>query len=150
MRVPVLALVENMSHFVGDKGRVYRPLGRGHTDELMRTFGIQKRVQLPMHPAVAGSCDGGGASDSHVSESNPTRDAVQPWEQYAAREHPEPFVLWGTTAGEKEGLSSLPTAGAPTRASIALSRGSQMQKQDKVQDSRNVNSGGTVESEYIS
>lgn len=55
MRIPNLALVQNMSYFRGDDGKVYRPLGPGHADKLSAEFGDVRMIDMPMH-ADAAAC----------------------------------------------------------------------------------------------
>ncbi len=60
MKVPVLALVENMSTFkcphCGEELAIF---GKSNLDEVARTHGIEKVFRLPIDPSFAVACDSG-------------------------------------------------------------------------------------------
>lgn len=64
MKVPVLALVENMSVFkcphCGEELSIF---GKGDLDEVARTHGIETVFRLPIDPAFAVACDAGKIED---------------------------------------------------------------------------------------
>jgi Mrp family chromosome partitioning ATPase/DUF971 family protein len=58
VRVPVLALVENMAYFETADGARHAPFGRGHADALATEFAIPHVARLPLTPDV-GAADPG-------------------------------------------------------------------------------------------
>jgi len=60
MNVKVLGLVENYSYIVcPDCGKVIRPYGESHIEELAKTYNTQNLAQLPIDPNLASLCDKG-------------------------------------------------------------------------------------------
>lgn len=60
MRIPVLALVQNMSYAVcPDCGRIFRPFGEGRARALAEARGIDTFAELPIEGDLARACDGG-------------------------------------------------------------------------------------------
>ena len=60
MKVPVLALVENMSYFkCPDCGREHAIFGESHAAETAEAFGIALTARLPIDPAIAAMVDAG-------------------------------------------------------------------------------------------
>ncbi|CAN1781241.1 Fe-S cluster assembly factor HCF101, chloroplastic [Linum perenne] len=54
LKVPCVAVVENMCHFDGDGKRFY-PFGRGSGSEVVKQFGIPHLFDLPIRPSVSPS-----------------------------------------------------------------------------------------------
>jgi len=60
VKVPTLAVVENMSYFVCDSCKErHRPFGKGALERLVAEYGIENAFDLPMQAAVTESCDRG-------------------------------------------------------------------------------------------
>ena len=60
MKIPVLALVENMSYYECPKcGEKLEIFGKSKIDEIAKKYGIEKVVKLPIDPTVAAACDAG-------------------------------------------------------------------------------------------
>ncbi len=59
VRVPVLGVIENMSHFVGDDGKRYDLFGSGGGRKLAAEAGVPLLAELPIDPQVAACGDGG-------------------------------------------------------------------------------------------
>ena len=60
MDVNVLGLVENYSYIVcPDCGKVIRPYGESHIDELAATYNTKVLASLPIDPSLASLCDKG-------------------------------------------------------------------------------------------
>ena len=60
MDIDVLGLVENYSYIVcPDCGKVIRPYGESHIDELAKGYGTSVLAQLPIDPELASLCDKG-------------------------------------------------------------------------------------------
>lgn len=57
--VEVLGIVENMSAFVGDDGRVYDLFGRGGAEIMAQSMGLPFLGTLPIHPALRVHSDEG-------------------------------------------------------------------------------------------
>ena len=60
--VEVLGLVENMSHFVGDDGKVYDLFGRGGVQVLAEQLGLPCLGQVPITPLLRQCLDAGDPS----------------------------------------------------------------------------------------
>ncbi len=60
LKVPTVAVVENMSHFICDNcEKKHYLFGRGALDRLVRQFGIQNAFELPLVPEVSELSDAG-------------------------------------------------------------------------------------------
>jgi Mrp family chromosome partitioning ATPase/DUF971 family protein len=59
VKVPTIAVVQNMSFFVGDDGKTYYPFGRGALDRLKLTYGFRHGFEFPMVSGVSASGDSG-------------------------------------------------------------------------------------------
>ena len=60
MDVNVIGLVENYSYIVcPDCGKVIRPYGESHIDELAKTYNTKVLANLPIDPSLASLCDKG-------------------------------------------------------------------------------------------
>ena len=60
MDIKVLGLVENYSYIIcPDCGKVIRPYGESHIDELAQTHGTRVLAKLPIDPSFASLCDKG-------------------------------------------------------------------------------------------
>lgn len=58
LKVPCVAVVENMCHFDAD-GKRYYPLGRGSGSQVVQQFGIPHLFNLPIRPTLSASGDSG-------------------------------------------------------------------------------------------
>lgn len=58
LKVPCVAVVENMCHFDAD-GKRYYPFGRGSGAQVVEQFGIPHLFELPIRPTLSASGDGG-------------------------------------------------------------------------------------------
>ncbi|KAK9268595.1 hypothetical protein L1049_000350 [Liquidambar formosana] len=58
LKVPCVAVVENMCHFDAD-GKRYYPFGRGSGSQVVQQFGIPHLFDLPIRPALSASGDSG-------------------------------------------------------------------------------------------
>jgi Mrp family chromosome partitioning ATPase len=77
MKVPVLALVENMSSFkCPDCGKVHRIFGDGKARQIAEERGIKTFVSLPIDPAIASAVDAGEIESVAVPEIETVLDAV--------------------------------------------------------------------------
>lgn len=60
MKIPVFALVENMSYYECPKcGEKLEIFGKSKIDEIAKKYGIEKVVKLPIDPTIAAACDAG-------------------------------------------------------------------------------------------
>ena len=60
MKVPVVALVENMSYFkCPDCGKIHHIFGKSHAEEIAKKYGIETYCQLPIDPDLATAVDKG-------------------------------------------------------------------------------------------
>ncbi len=60
MKVPVLALVENMAYYkCPDCGKEHAIFGESHAEETAKAFGIAHTARLPIDPAIATMVDAG-------------------------------------------------------------------------------------------
>ena len=60
MKVPVVALVENMSYFkCPDCGKIHHIFGKSHAEEIAKKYGIETYCQLPIDPDLAAAVDKG-------------------------------------------------------------------------------------------
>ncbi|XP_074280991.1 fe-S cluster assembly factor HCF101, chloroplastic [Silene latifolia] len=58
LKVPCVAVVENMSHFDAD-GKRYYPFGQGSGAQVVQQFGIPHLFELPIRPTLSASGDSG-------------------------------------------------------------------------------------------
>ncbi|KAG8635794.1 hypothetical protein MANES_16G070800v8 [Manihot esculenta] len=58
LKVPCIAVVENMCHFDAD-GKRYYPFGRGSGSQVVQQFGIPHLFELPIRPTLSASGDSG-------------------------------------------------------------------------------------------
>ncbi|KAK4481207.1 hypothetical protein RD792_012089 [Penstemon davidsonii] len=58
LKVPCVAVVENMCHFDAD-GKRYYPFGRGSGSQVVQQFGIPHLFELPIRPTLSASGDSG-------------------------------------------------------------------------------------------
>ncbi|XWS17219.1 hypothetical protein CRYUN_Cryun33cG0049500 [Craigia yunnanensis] len=58
LKVPCIAVVENMCHFDAD-GKCYYPFGRGSGSQVVQQFGIPHLFDLPIRPTLSASGDSG-------------------------------------------------------------------------------------------
>ena len=68
LEVPCVAVVENMSTFTGDDGKVYRPFGRGSGKSICEAYDIPHLIEMPIEPGLSS----GGDSGTPLSLSDPT------------------------------------------------------------------------------
>ena len=68
LEVPCVAVVENMSTFTGDDGKVYRPFGRGSGQSICEAYDIPHLIEMPIEPGLSS----GGDSGTPLSLSDPT------------------------------------------------------------------------------
>lgn len=59
VRVPILGVVENMSHFIGEDGKRYEIFGQGGGQELAGATGLPLLGAIPIDPRVAACGDAG-------------------------------------------------------------------------------------------
>ncbi len=60
MNIPVIGVVENMSHFVcPDNDKIYQVFGESHTDEIAAQHDLRVLAKLPIDPDLARDCDNG-------------------------------------------------------------------------------------------
>ena len=77
MKVPVRALVENMSSFkCPGCGGVHRIFGEGRAREIAAAHSIGAFASLPIDPALAAAVDAGGIENADTSALKSVLDAV--------------------------------------------------------------------------
>ncbi|MBE6828683.1 Mrp/NBP35 family ATP-binding protein [Clostridium sp. KNHs216] len=60
MNVPIVGIVENMSYVkCPDCGRIIKPFGESHVEEIAAKFGLKVLGKCPLDPEVAKNCDSG-------------------------------------------------------------------------------------------
>jgi len=59
MKVPTIAIVENMAWFKGDDGKKYFPFGKGYKQELAQSLGIKNAVSMPILAETSHAGDDG-------------------------------------------------------------------------------------------
>lgn len=59
MKIPTLAVVENMAYFTCAHGQRHELFGKGHASVLADRYGITCTVQLPLDPAISAGSDAG-------------------------------------------------------------------------------------------
>ena len=59
MKIPTLAVVENMAYFTCAHGQRHELFGKGHASVLAERYGIACTVQLPLDPAISAGSDAG-------------------------------------------------------------------------------------------
>ena len=59
LKVPILGVVENMSHFTGDDGKRYAIFGTGGGAKCAAEYGVPLLAELPILPQVAVQGDAG-------------------------------------------------------------------------------------------
>lgn len=59
VRIPVMGVVENMSYFKGDDGKIYHLFGQGGGQALAKKYGVPLLQQFPIVPAVREGGDEG-------------------------------------------------------------------------------------------
>ncbi|CAL6410702.1 unnamed protein product [Bathycoccus prasinos] len=72
LEVPCVAVVENMSTFTGDDGKVYRPFGRGSGKSICEAYDIPHLIEMPIEPGLS------SGGDSGTPLSSPTRPVQSP------------------------------------------------------------------------
>ena len=77
MKIPVLALVENMSYFTcPDCGCEIKVFGDSHVEEIATTYGIPLLARLPIDPAAAAACDSGKVESIDTAPIQPALDKI--------------------------------------------------------------------------
>ena len=78
MKIPVLALVENMAYFecpnCGERHYIY---GESHADEIAKKHGIELVAKMPIAPKLAAACDAGLMELSEVDHLNALCDSFE-------------------------------------------------------------------------
>ncbi len=59
LAVPILGVVENMTHFVGPAGELHPLFGSGGGEKLAKKYGVPLLGQLPLDPAIGVAGDSG-------------------------------------------------------------------------------------------
>ena len=78
MKVPVLALVENMAYFkCPDCQKEYEIFGKSHLAETAKKYGIKTTARLPLSPRTAALCDAGDVESSDVAAFDALADALE-------------------------------------------------------------------------
>ena len=68
MKLPLTALVENMSYFTcPDCGKQHELFGKSRVEETAKKFDIKATARLPLDPAIAAAADRGGVEGLHVA-----------------------------------------------------------------------------------
>jgi hypothetical protein len=65
MRIPPVAVVENMSYFQCEHGSQYRVFGAGHLRQLTDRYGMRVTCALPLRSDVAAGSDAGRCVSAH-------------------------------------------------------------------------------------
>jgi Mrp family chromosome partitioning ATPase/DUF971 family protein len=68
LEVPCVCVVENMSTFTGDDGKVYRPFGKGSGRSICDAYDIPHLIEMPIEPGLSS----GGDSGIPMTLSDPT------------------------------------------------------------------------------
>ena len=77
MKIPVLALVENMSFFkCPNCGEVHELFGRGKLEGLATRYCVELICRLPVRPEIAAAADRGEIENLTVEELQPVLDAI--------------------------------------------------------------------------
>lgn len=77
MKVPVLALVENMSEFkCPDCGKTHRVFGEGKAREIAATHGIKTVASIPIDPELAKAVDLGAVESADTSSLDAVLDVI--------------------------------------------------------------------------
>ncbi len=68
MKLPLTALVENMSYFTcPDCGKQHELFGKSHVEETAKKFDIKATARLPLDPAIAAAADRGGVEGLNLA-----------------------------------------------------------------------------------
>lgn len=68
MKLPLTALVENMSYFTcPDCGKQHALFGKSHVEETAKKLGITATARLPLDPAIAAAADRGGVEGLNLA-----------------------------------------------------------------------------------
>ena len=76
VRVPVLGVIENMSHFIGEDGKRYEIFGHGGGQKLAEATGLPLLGGIPIDPRVA-QCGDAGEPIVHKYPDSPVSQAYQ-------------------------------------------------------------------------
>lgn len=79
LRVPCVAVAENMSYFEVDGVKHY-PFGKGSGEMIQKEFGVPHLIQMPMTPDLSAAGDGGVP----LVMSNPTGDVASRYQELGA------------------------------------------------------------------
>lgn len=77
MKLPLTALVENMSYFTcPDCGKQHELFGKSRVEETAKKFDIKATARLPLDPAIAAAADRGGVEGLNLSPLAAVLEAV--------------------------------------------------------------------------
>lgn len=78
MRLPITALIENMSYFVcPDCGKEHAFFGKSRVEETAKRLGITTIARLPLNPDLAAAADRGGIEGVYVPSLNSILNAIK-------------------------------------------------------------------------
>jgi len=123
LQVPLLSVVENMLYLDCGCGERHFPFGKGHKDELVRSYGIPHAVQVPIEGVISYGSDTGRPfsldPEKHPNLCKVYMDlasgVVQQLSKLGAKSESIPLVEWDDT---KRKVIVRPAAGAPLRLSV--------------------------------
>lgn len=77
MKLPLTALVENMSYFTcPDCGKQHELFGKSRVEETAKKFNIKATARLPLDPAIAAAADRGGVEGLNLAPLAPVLQAI--------------------------------------------------------------------------
>lgn len=77
MHIPVLGLVENMSHIICPNcGEIIRPYGESRLEQLAKKYGINATASLPIDPDIAKAGDEGAIAEIDAGLLSPITKAI--------------------------------------------------------------------------
>ena len=81
LKVKILGLIDNMSHFVGDDGKKYAIFGEGGVKKTAEEFKKDFMGEIPIHPEVGKQGDLG----SPIVESMPNHEISKKYFKFAEK-----------------------------------------------------------------